>query len=207
MARGLNWSDLGKIQLQVPEKQFEQGLLLLSCPVISKSLWLHGLLAHQVALSLTISQSLPKFMSIASVIPSSHLIFWCSLPLLPSIFPIIRDFSSDSAVRKRWPKYWSFSFSMSPSSEYSGLISFKIDQLDLLAVQWTQEFSPAPQFEDINSLVLCLLYSSALTTKHNHWEDHNFDCMDLCWQRDVSTFQHTKFVIAFLPKSNYLLIS
>ena len=91
--------------------------------------------AHQASLSLTISQSLPKFMSITSMIPSSHLILWHPLLLLPSIFSIIRDFSNELAVRIRWPKYWSFSFSISHSSEYSGLISLKIDWFDLLAVQ------------------------------------------------------------------------
>ena len=81
----------------------------------------------QASLSLTISQSLPKFMSIASLMPSSHLILHCPLLLLPSIFPSIRVFSNESVIHIRWPKYWSFSFSISPSNEYSGLISFKID--------------------------------------------------------------------------------
>ena len=92
--------------------------------------------ACQASLSLTISWSLPKFMSIALVMPSSHLILWCPLLLLPSLFPSIRDFSSESDVVIRWPKYWSFSFSISPSNEYSGLISLKIDWLDILTVQW-----------------------------------------------------------------------
>ena len=91
--------------------------------------------AHQASLSLIISQNLPKFMSIASVIPSRHLILWCPLLLLPSIFPSIRDFSNELAVYIRWPKYWSFSFSISACGEYSGLISLKIDWSDLLAVQ------------------------------------------------------------------------
>ena len=91
--------------------------------------------AHQASLSLTISWSLLKFMSIASVMPSSHLILWRPLLLLSSILPSIRDFSKESAVHIRWPKYWSFS--KSPSNEYSGLISFSIDGFDLLAVQRT----------------------------------------------------------------------
>ena len=94
-------------------------------------------IAHQAALPLTISQSMPKFMSIASVMPSSHLILWCPLLLLPSIFHSIWDFSKELAVCIRWPKYWSFSFSISLSNEYLGLISFKIDWLDLPAVQGT----------------------------------------------------------------------
>ena len=90
--------------------------------------------ARQASLSLTISLSLPKFMSIELVMPSSHLILWCPLLLLPSIFPSIRDFSSESSAHIRWPKYWNFSFSISLSSEYSGFIFFKIDWFDLLAL-------------------------------------------------------------------------
>ena len=93
--------------------------------------------ARQASLSLTISQSLPKFMSIESVMPSIHLILCCPLLLLPSNFPQIKVFSNESAVRIMWPKYWSFSCSISSSNEYSGLISFRIDWLDFLAVQGT----------------------------------------------------------------------
>ena len=93
--------------------------------------------ACQASLSFTNSQNLLKLMSIESVMPSSHLILCCPLLLPPSIFPRIRVFSSESALHTRWPKYWSFSFSISPSSEYSGLISFRMDWLDLLAVQGT----------------------------------------------------------------------
>ena len=93
--------------------------------------------AHQASLSLTISQSFPKFMAIALVMPFSHLILWRSLLLLPSVLPSISDFSNESSVCIKWPKYWSFSFSISLSSEYSGLISLKIGWLDLLAVQGT----------------------------------------------------------------------
>ena len=93
--------------------------------------------AHQASLSITNSQSLLKLMSIKSVMPSNHLILCCPLLLPPSIFPNIRVFSSESVLRIRWPKYWSFSFSISPSNEHSGLISFRIDWFDLLAVQGT----------------------------------------------------------------------
>ena len=93
--------------------------------------------AHQASLSLTIFQSLFKLVSIESMMPSNHLILCCLLLLLPSIFPSIRGFSNELALCIRWPKYWSFSFSISPSNEYSGLISFIIDWLDLLAVQGT----------------------------------------------------------------------
>ena len=93
--------------------------------------------AHQAALSFTVSWTLLKFMSIESVMPSNHLILCYPLLLPPSIFPSIRVFSSESVLRIRWPKYWNFSFSISPSSEYSGLNSFRMDWLDLLAVRGT----------------------------------------------------------------------
>ena len=91
--------------------------------------------AHQASLSFTVSQSLPKFMSIESVIPSNHLILCCPLLFLPPIPPSIRVFSNESALRIRWPKYWSFSLSISPFNEHPGLVSFRMDWLDLLAVQ------------------------------------------------------------------------
>ena len=93
--------------------------------------------AHQASMSITNSQSLLKLLSIESVIPSNHLILCCPLILLPSIFPSIRVFSNESVLCIRWPKYCSFRFSISPTSEYSGLISFRMDWLDLLAVQGT----------------------------------------------------------------------
>ena len=94
--------------------------------------------ARQASLSITNFQSLSKLMSIESVMPSNHLIFYCPLLfLLPSIFPSIRVFSNESALRIRWPKYWTFSFNISPSNEHPGLIFFRMDQLDLLAVQGT----------------------------------------------------------------------
>ena len=105
--------------------------------VVSDSLWPHGPAAHQASLSITNSQSLLKLMPIESVMPSSHLILCCPLLLLPSIFPSVRVFSSESVLHIRWPKYWSFSFSISPSNEYSGLISFRVDWLDVFAVQGT----------------------------------------------------------------------
>ena len=93
--------------------------------------------AHQASLCITSSQSLLKLMSIESVMPSNHLILCHPLLLLPSIFPSTKVFSSESVLCIRWPKYWSFSFSISPSNEYIGLISFRIDWLDLLAIQGT----------------------------------------------------------------------
>ena len=118
--------------------------------------------AHQASLSLTISQSLPKFMSIESVMPSNHLIL-CRPLLLPSVFPIIRVFSNESALHIRWPKYWSFS--ISPCKHYSGLISFKTNCFNLLADQGTlKSLLQCHSSKSINSLVLCLLYCPALTT-------------------------------------------
>ena len=99
---------------------------------MSDSLRPHRLKAHQVSLSFTISRSLLKLMSIESVMPSNHFVLCCPLLLLPSIFPSIRVFSSGSAVHIRWPKFWSFSFSISSFNECSGLISFRIDWFDLL---------------------------------------------------------------------------
>ena len=103
---------------------------------MSNSLQLHELQAHQDSVSFTISQSLLKLMSTELVMPSNHLVL-CHPLLLPSIFPSIRVFSHESALCIRWPNYWSFSFSISPSNEYSGLISFRIDWFDLPAVQET----------------------------------------------------------------------
>ena len=114
--------------------------------------------AHQASLSITNSQNLLKLTSIRSVMSSSHLILCHSLLLPPLIFASIRVFSNESVLPIRWPEYWSFSFRISPSNEHSGLISFRMDWLDLLAVQGTQEPSPTPQFKSINSLALSFLY-------------------------------------------------
>ena len=123
----------------------------------------------------TISQSLLKLVSVESMMSSNHLILCCPLIFLPSIFPSVRVFSNESALHIRWPKYWNFSFSISPSSEYSGLLSFRIDWFELFSVQGTQESFLAPQFESINSSVLCLLYGPTLTSIHNYWKNHSFD--------------------------------
>ena len=131
--------------------------------------------AYQASLSLTNSQSLPKPMSIESVMPSSHLILCHFLLLLPSIFPSIRIFSSKLALCIRWPEDWSFSFSVSPSNEYSELVSFRMDWLDLLAVQGTLESSPTPHFKSISSSALSFLYSPTLTSMHDCWKNHSFD--------------------------------
>ena len=132
----------------------------------------------------TISRSLLKFMSIELVMPSNY-ILCLPLLLLPSIFPSIKVFSDELALHIRWPKYWSFSFSISLSNEYPGLISFRIDWFDLFAVP---ESSPAPQLESINSLALSLPYGPTFPSIHDYWKYHSFDYVDLCQQSDVSTF-------------------
>ena len=126
------------------------------------------------SLSVTNSWTLLKLMSIESVVPSSHLILCCPL-LPPSVFTSIRIFSNESVLHIRWPTYWSFNFSINPSNEYSGLISFKIGWFDLLAVQRTLKSSPTPQFKSISSSVLSFLYSPTLTSIHDYWKNHKFD--------------------------------
>ena len=129
--------------------------------------------AHQTSLSFTISQSLLKLTSTELVMPSNHLILCHPLLLLPSIFP--RVFSSELALPIRWPKNWSFSFSISPCNEYSGLISFRIDWLISCSRRDSQESSPTPQFKSINSSVLNLLYGQTLTSIHEYWKNHSFN--------------------------------
>ena len=135
----------------------------LNCAPLFDTAWTT---ACQALLSFTISKSLFKPMSIESVMPSDHLILCHSLLLLPSIFPSIRGFSNELTLC-RWPK--ERSFSSSPSNEYSGLISFRIDWFDLLALQGTQESSPASQFESFSS-VFSLLYGPTLTSVHDYWK-------------------------------------
>ena len=116
-----------------------------------------------------------QLMFIESVMPSNHLIL-CHSFLLPSlIFPRIRVFSNESALCIRWPKYWSFSFNISPSNEHPGLISFRIRVGSPCSPRDSQESSPTPQFKIINSLALSFLYSPTLTSIHDYWKNHSFD--------------------------------
>ena len=117
--------------------------------------------AHQASLVFAISQSLLRLMSTELVMPSNHFILCHPLLLPPAIFPSIRVFSNESVLLIRWPKYWSFSFSISPSNEHSGLISFRMDWLELLSPRDSQESSPAPQFKSIDLSALRLLYGPA----------------------------------------------
>ena len=114
--------------------------------------------------------------AIEPMVPSNHLIICHPLLLLPSVFPSIRVFSNELALCIRWPKYWSFSFSINPSNEYSGLISFSADWFDLSS----QESPPAPQFKSINSSVLNFLYDTTLTSMDDYWKNHSFDYIYLC---------------------------
>ena len=129
--------------------------------------------ARQASLSITDSWRLPRLMPIQSVMLSNHLILCHPLLLLLSIFPSIKVFSNESVLHIRWPKYWSFSVSISPSNEYSGLISFRIDWFDLLAVQGT--LKGFLQFKSIHSSVLSFLYGPTLTPIHDYWKNHSFD--------------------------------
>ena len=132
--------------------------------------------AHQAFLPITNSQSLLKLISSESVMPSNHLTLCNPLLPSPSIFPSIRVFSNESVLCIRWSKHWSFSFSIGPSTEYSGLISFRMDWLDLLACpRDSQESSPTPHPKSINSLVLSFLYSPTLTSIDDYWKNYSFD--------------------------------
>ena len=132
--------------------------------------------ALQASLSITNSQRLLKLISIESMMPSNHLILCRPLLLLPSIFPSIRVFSKESVLCIRWPKYWSFSFSISPSSEYSGLIYFRVDWFNLLAVQGTLKSLPQHHSSKASIiLTLSFLYSPTLTSIHDYWKNHSFD--------------------------------
>ena len=154
--------------------------------------WLFGTpwtAARQASLSFTISQSLLKLMSIESVMTSNLLVLCHPLLFLPSIFPNIRVFSNESALCIRWPKYWSFSFSVRPSNEHSGLISFRIDWFwSPCCPKDSQECFLVPQFERTSSLVLSLLYNPTIIYIHDYWKNHSFDYMNLCWQSYFSTF-------------------
>ena len=131
--------------------------------------------AHQASLSITNSQSLLKLMSIESVMPSDHLILCHPLLLLPSIFPSIRVFSDESVLRITWPKYWSFSFSISPSNECSGLMSFRMDWLYFLAVQGTLKSLLQHHSSKAAILQHSAFFIVQLSHPHDYWKNHSFD--------------------------------
>ena len=192
----------------------DQGLLF-SCRVVSDSLWPPWTAAHQASLSFTVSWSFLRFMSVESVMPSNYLILCCLLLLLPSIFPSIRVFSSELVLHIRWPKYRNFSFSISPSIEYSGLISFRIDWLDLLAIQRTLK----SLLQHHNSKASILWRSAFLwSSSYIHtWLLEKLQKLlgkTIVWTRRtfVSKVMSllfnalSRFVITFLPGSKHLLI-
>ena len=163
--------------------------------------------ARQASLSITNSQSLPKLTSIESVMPSSHLILCHPLLLPPSIFPSIRVFSNESAFHIRWPKYWSFSFNISPSNEYSGLISFRMDWFDLLAVQGTLK-SLLQHHSSKASILPC---SAFFIVQLSHPYKTTGKIIALTIRTFAGKVMSLLFsmllVIAFLPKRKHLLIS
>ena len=165
--------------------------------------------AHQDSLSITNSWSLLKLMYIESVMPSNHLILCCPLFLLPSILPSIRIFSNESVLHIRWPKYWSFNFSICPSSEYSGLISFRMDWFDLLAVQGTLK----SLLQHRSSKASILRHSAFFMVQLAHPYMTTGKTIALTRQTFVGKVMSllfkmlSRFVIAFLPRSKHLLIS
>ena len=171
---------------------------------MSDSLRLHG---HQASLSITNSWSLLRLMSIELVMPSNHLILYCPLLLPPSIFPSIRVFSNQSALYIRWPKYWSFSFSINPSKEHSGLISFRMDWLDLLVVQGTLK-----SLLQHRSSKASILWCSSFFMVHIHYMTTGKTIALTRWTfvgKVMSLIFNmlSSLVIAFLPRSKHLLIS
>ena len=165
--------------------------------------------AHYASLSITNSQSPPKPMSIELVMPSSHLTLCCPLLLLPSIFPSIRVFLNRSALCIRWSKYWSFSFNISPSNEHLGLICFRIDLLDLLAVQGTLK----SLLQHYSSRASILLHSAFFITQLSHPYMTTGKTLALTRRTFVGKVMSLLFnmlsrlVITFLPRSKHLLIS
>ena len=177
----------------------------LSCVQLFATLWTA---ARQAPLSITNSWSLPKLMPIESVMPSNHLILCCPLLLLPSIFTSIRVFSNESALCIRWPNYWSFSFNISPSNEHARPISFRMDWLDLLAVQGT--LKSLLQHHSSKASILCSVFFTVLLS---HPYTTTGKAKALTRQTFVGKVMSLLFnmlsrlVITFLPKSKRLLIS
>ena len=165
--------------------------------------------AHQSSLSITNSQSLLRLMSVESVMPSNYLILCCHLLFLPSIFPSIRVFSNESVLWIWWPKYWSFSLNISPSSEHPGLISFRMDWLDLLAVQGT--LKSLLQHHTLKAL----FFSAQLSSQSN--SSHPYTTIGKTIALTIKNFigkvmsllfnMLSRFVKAFLPRSKHFLIS
>ena len=137
-----------------------------------------------------VSQNLLKFMSIKSVMLSNHLILCCCLLFLLSVFLSIRIFSSESAFHIRWPNYWRFSLSISPSNENPGLVSLRVDRLDLLAVQGTLKRLLQHHSSKASILWRSAFFTVQLTSIHDHWKNHSLEYTDLCWQSNISAFEY-----------------
>ena len=167
-----------------------RAMVIIHCWVLSYD-WLFATPwteTHHASLSFTVFWSLLKLMSLESVMLSNHLILCCPL-LLPSIFPSIRIFSNELVLCIRWPKYWRFSFSISPSNEYSGLISLRIDWFDLLAVQRTLKSLLQHHISKASILPhTTFFYCPFLTSIHDYWKNNSFDYTSFCKQSDVSVF-------------------
>ena len=175
---------------------------------MSASLRPHGLQHTRLSCPSPFQRACSNACPLSLVMPSNHLILCRPLLLLPSIFPCIRVFSNESVLCIKWPKYWSFSFSISPSKEYSGLISLSVDRFDLLAVQGTQESSPTPQLKSINSLAFSLLHSPTLhpymtTGKTIALTRQTFIGKTMSLLLNMLS----RLGITFLPRSKHLLIS
>ena len=164
--------------------------------------------AHQASLSISNSQSLPKLISIEFVMPSNHFILCHPLLLLPSVLPSIRVFSNESPLCMTWPKYWSFSFRISPSNEYSGLISFRMDWLDFLAVQGLSRVFSNTTVQKHHSWVLTFLYSPPLTSYMTTGKTIALTRWTFVGKVMSLLFNMlSKLVLAFLRRSKHLLIS
>ena len=183
---------------------FEKDVVqLLSCGWLLVTPWT---VAHQASLSITVTCSLLRLMAIELMMPSNHLILCCPLLLLPSIFLSIRVYSNESTLGIRWPEYWSFSFSISAFNEYLGLISFRIDWFDLLAVQGLSRVFSRTTVQKHQSF--SAQPSLCFNWKNDYWKNHSFGYMHFCWQSYVSAFNMlSRFVIVFLPRSKHLFIS
>ena len=186
--------------------QFSTVAQLLSCVQLFVTPWIT---AYQASLSITNSRSPPKLMSIESVMPSNYLILCRPLLLQPSVFPSIRVFSNDSALLIRWPKYWSFSFNISPSNEHPGLISFRMDWLDLLAAQGTLK----SLLQHHSSKASNLRHSAFFTVQLSHPYMTTGKTIALARRTFIDKVMSLLFnmlsrlVITFLPRSKCLLIS
>ena len=185
-------------------------LIFLNCYIVHSlsHVWLFATpwaAAHQASLSFTISLNLLKLMSIELVMPSNHLILCLPLILLFSVFPNIRILSNELALHIRWPKYWSFNFSISPSNKYSELISFRLNWFDLLPVQGTLKSLYQHHNSKASVLQSSAFFMAQLTSIHDYWKNHSFDYTDLVGEV-ISLLLNmlSRFVIAFLPRSKHL---